>query len=70
MLRHLTMKNPESNTDESSSRHYLLQGAQLASKQSQALQAGARSVKKKNTHLNLKKENENPTRLQKIVNLT
>jgi hypothetical protein len=47
MLRHLTMKNPESNTDESSSRHYLLQGAQLASKQSQALQAGARSVKKK-----------------------
>lgn len=69
MLRHLTMKNPGSNTDESSSRHYLLQGAQLASKQSQALQAGARSVKK-NTHLNLKKENENPTRLQKIVNLT
>jgi hypothetical protein len=47
MLRHLTMKKPESNTDESSSRHYLLQGAQLASKQSQALQAGARSVKKK-----------------------
>jgi hypothetical protein len=50
MLRHLTMKNPESNTDESSSRHYLLQGAQLASKQSQALQAGARSVKKKKIH--------------------
>lgn len=70
MLRHSTMKNPESNTDESSSRHYLLQGAQLASKQSQALQAGARSVKKKNTPLNLKKENENPTRLQKIVSLT
>jgi len=44
------MKNPESNTDESSSRHYLLQGAQLASKQSQALQAGARSVKKKKIH--------------------
>ena len=47
MLRHSTMKNPESNTDESSSRHYLLQGAQLASKQRQALQADARSVKKK-----------------------